>query len=425
MKLYFMLRFLVLVSSFCGLLQAKNSYVAHALTPEDLAAVLASGMSIATKSIQALPADITFGVADIKLDDAGRVTVCEGGDGHYASLRECNITFNGHQYWQTAPFWGIFWNYIHQFKLPMWHIGARGPAHALALEEHARLGGAYFKRFADLEKDPQFVRNCKHIREQRRRDGVLTRAHAISDYAGIVTYYAFAERDRDGKEFTAFKERHPELLVVNAVARDYLKRKDRMYQLFSDAGLTDFIPQFNVYPSDYSPELVAQILAEFPQEKLIIKPVWSSLSCGVNAIDRQGLDGLLRMILRDKHRVPVHAGRGLTYWRSMHDKNFVVCAYMPSKTLVVNDKMYDPTMRIVFMLHRDAGLARVNLLGGFWKIPVKSLDESVPLTEKHVTIAHAGDQYTGIIVAQKDMQQLKKTFEPALLRAYEVMLQQA
>ncbi len=425
MKLKFILQLLAVVSSLCCAVAAKNSYVAHALTPEDLAAVLSSGMSAATKNAESLPADITFGVADIKFDETGRVTICEGGDGCYCSLRECNITFNDHQYWQTAPFWGIFWNYVHQFKLPMWHVGIRGPANALALEEHARLGGTYFKRFADLEKDSQFIRNCKHIRERRRRDGVLTRAHATSDYAGIVTYVALEERDRDGKEFTAFKARHPELLVVNAVARDVLKRKDRMYQLFADAGLTDFIPQFNVYPSEYSPELVAKILADFQQEKLIIKPVWSSLSCGVNAIDRQGLDGLLRMILRDKQSVPANAGRGLAYWRSMHDKSFVVCAYMPSKTLVVNDKSYDPTMRIVFMLHRDGGVAQVNLLGGFWKIPVKSLDQQVPLTEKHVTIAHAGDHYTGILVAPDDMQRLKQTFEPALLHAYDVMLQQA
>lgn len=81
-------------------------------------------------------------------------------------------------------------------------------------------------------------------------------------------------------------------------------------------------------------------------------------------------------------------------------------------------------MRIVFFMYHNNGRIQANVLGGFWKIPVKSLDENVLLTDKHVTIAHAGDQYTGILVDQYDMDNIKKKFAPVLAGAYKTMLQQ-
>ena len=404
----------LLVVLMAGSTAAFSHYQAFHMEKADIKAVLNGGHVTLTRAFEAVPADITFGCADIKYNH-GMIRFCECGDGCYMSLRACNIEFNDKHYWEVAPFWGLLWNYLKQFELPIWHVGDGGPHQALALDELRKCGGRYVKTLADIHREPRFKSASKKAIEG---------GAGIRNYQGIVVFRAPSECDRDGEAFGKFKRDHPEFLVVNAVARNYLKRKDTTYRLFTDAGLAEHIPAFRTYKSEYSDGLAARILTEFSNEYLVVKPAFSSCSQGVNIIHRHALGNLLQQILRDRHDIPQSAQRCLSYWRQARPAAFVVSECLESQIIEVGGKPYDPTMRVMYIMHHDKGTVHVNILGGFWKIPVKSLSDTGSLTEKRVTIAHAGDQYTGIMVDRMDANVMKQEMTRILTRLYETMLLQ-
>lgn len=393
---------------------SDHDYQPSAIAPEDSLTVLAAARHFPAPQLASSPANITFGCADIKYDGK-RVMICECGDGIYMSLRPTNVEFAGTRYWETAPFWGLVWPYFASFGLPVWFVEDKGPKYALATEVLTRVGGKYSPTLSQLEQDPIFKKRCKRGFKQ---------SSSIRDYAGIIVYRAKDERSRDGAEFIKFKQRHPEFLYVNDKSRYHLIRKHKTYELFQNAGLEDFVPQNIVLKSEYDENLARVIASKLKFEKYVVKPTFSSLSMGVNVVDRKGLDGLLKLIFKDKHLIPKDAHRCHNYWRSPYaSKEFVAAEHMQSKPIEMGGKLYDPTLRVMFVMHHDKDEVVVNILGAFAKIPVKSLsDQKATLTEKHVTIAHAPDCFTGILVDQADTKKIKELFAPALAKAYKYLL---
>lgn len=392
----------------------SHEYEPSNIKPEDVLTVLQSCKTFKTPELAAHPADITFACADIKFDGK-RAMICECGDGIYMSLRPTNVEFAGNHYWEVSPFWGLVWPYLTSFGLPVWHVEDRGPKNALALEVLAQCGGKYAPSFLALAQDARF-KKCTRKN--------FKPSSSIKDYAGIIVYRAKDERARDGAEFVKFRQHHPEFIYVNETARYHIIRKHTTYKLFQDAGLDAFVPKNVVHEAVYDENLARIISSEIKQEKIVIKPTFSSLSMGVNVVDKKGLDQLLKLIFKDKHLIPKNAHRCHNYWRSTFaSKHFVAAEHMQSKRIYKDGKPYDPTMRVVFVMHHDKGSINVNILGGFWKIPVKPLDDKkATLTEKHVTIAHAGDEFTGILLEADDAQKLKDILTPALAQAYKYLI---
>lgn len=399
-------------------LSANDKYPAFAMDSADIKAVLAQAFVYQpNRSTATLPADITFGCADIKYNQ-GTFKIVECGDGIYMSLRTNDVIMNNKQYRLVAPYWGLFWHYLAQFGLPIWHIQDGGPTNALAQEKLKQLGGKYAYSWQHLENDKLFQKTAKRK---------IAQSNHINDYAGIIVYRARQEKNREtsSTEYKLFKAKHPNFIYVNAHTRNILKRKDNTYQLFTDAGLEEYIPLSKTLSSEYSPLLAKTIIQALGNPKqYIIKPVYSSLSMGVNAVAPHDLDALLELILKNKQAIPSNAPRSLSYWKRLSPAYFVASEYVQSHTIYKDGNPYDPTMRVMFAMHHEQGIIQVNVLGGFWKIPVKSLNQkTATLTQRHVTIAHAGDYYSGIMVDPADAAVLKKSLAPVLAKAYEQMLQ--
>lgn len=393
---------------------ASDKYAPFDLSKKNIQSALANFNVTPLPGDKLLPANITFACADIKYNKDG-VKFCECGDGIYMSFRTAKLEINQEIHNIVTPGWGLFWNFLHQFNLPIWHVGDRGPAHALALEELSALGGRYAKDFNMLEKDAFFKKSCKNN---------FAKTSNIRDYAGIIVFRAKNEHARDADFVQDFQQRHPEFLFVNDIARSYVKRKDNTYKLFHDCDLDEYLPENKVYPAQYSNKLTEQILKDFKQHNLlVVKPVFSSLSYGVNVIDREHLDDLLSVILRDKKKISPGAHRCYAYWRMRNPSNFVVAQHVASKTISVRGNSYDPTMRVLFMMYHDKGQVYTTVIGGFWKIPVKHLGQTgCSLTDRRVTIAHAGAEFSGILVDHDDMDAVKKTLHTILPRLYQRML---
>ncbi len=401
-------------------LDANNSYDPFVMDQQDIHALLQEKNSIITSKTANIPADITFGCADIKYNN-GSFKIVECGDAIYMSLRTHDVIMNKKQQRLTGPYWGILWHYLMQFRLPIWHVQDAGPANALALDELKKLGGNYVGSWQHLANNAVFQEAAKKT---------VRSPSALADYAGIIVYRARQERNREPNtgEYQKFKAQHPNFIYVNANTRDFLKRKDNTYRLFNDAGLGKYIPTSIVASTLYDPSLAHAIRKALGTvQQYIIKPVYSSLSIGVNTVASEDLESFLELILLKKDAIPKNSGRGLHFWRNHNPPHFIASEYAPSQTLYKDGKPYDPTMRVMFVMHHDRGSVHINVLGGFWKIPVKALnDQTATLTEKHVTIAHAGDYYSfGAMLTADDAATLKLSLAPVLAKAYEAMLLQA
>ncbi len=381
---------------------------------DDIAATLAATYIQETRGLQSLPVDICFGCADIKYND-GKFKIVECGDGIYMSLRATDVVMNNKQYNLVAPFWGLLWHQLAQFGIPVWHVEAISSKEAFAVSEYKKLGILYQPSLSALENSLEFQAAESQVKASPKR---------ITDSAGIVVFAAASESTRDGITYQEFKKKHPLFIYVNRTARNYLKRKDNTYKLFQSAGLTDYIPQFKLFPRAFSPEAVEQITQAFPEEKLIvIKPTFSSLSMGVNVVSSLGLNSFLKRILKHPEKISPQASRGLAFWRTTKQPLFIASEYVPSKTIYKDGKPYDPTMRVMFILYHNNRQIVANVLGGFWKIPVKPLNDfHATETEKHVTIAHAGDYFSGILLEAEESKRMKQVLAPVLARAYEQML---
>lgn len=393
-----------------------DTYEPFQVCQEDIDAVLRKTISIPLKQNLNLPADITYACADIKYDD-GCLKFCECGDGIYMSFRTAQVSLNNHVQDVVAPYWGIFWHYLAQFNLPIWLIEARGAPHAMAIEELEKLGGTYIQSLDCLRKNPLFQKCAIKKSSMDKKN--------LQNYQGIIVYRAKKERNREGTALKKFKKDYPQFIYVNDRSRDFVKRKDNTYKLFVDAQLADFIPQFSTYPTQYSQNLAQKIIDDCNTNMFIIKPAFSSLSNGVNAVDKDNLDQLLKTILQNKKSIPQKSHRSLSFWRKTNPRKLVAMEYVPSKKIYKDGKPYDPTMRVVFMMHHDNNILHLNVIAGFWKIPVKSLIDDVDLTKKHITIAHAGAYYSGILVDQEDWKNVESILHGILPPFYTTILKQS
>jgi hypothetical protein len=391
-----------------------TTYPPFTVPQADIAAILNGSISTRVTTRSSLPADISFACADIKYKD-GVLKFCECGDGIYMSLRTAKIILNNHDQRTVAPYWGILWHYLAQFNLPIWLVGDSTPKNALALQTLESLGGRVVKNIFQLKHDPLF--------DSLRIKNFIPQS-AIQHYRGIVIFRSGSERGRDGRAIRDFRRAYPEFLYVNGIARPYIIRKDNTNNLFFDAHLKNLIPKFNTYTTHYSPELTQQVLDNFDDQWLIVKPVFSSLAFGVNFVERKNLDDFLKLILRDKKEISRNAHRGLSYWRHHTPSKMLVSAYAPSKVIYKDTLPYDPTMRIVFIMSHTAGIITITAIAGFWKIPVQSLAEKKACpTAKHITIAHSGAYYTGILVDPNDWYEIKKILDGNLPLLYQTMLE--
>jgi hypothetical protein len=111
-------------------------------------------------------------------------------------------------------------------------------------------------------------------------------------------------------------------------------------------------------------------------------------------VDAEHLDEMLKKILTQKltEKTTIscngytYTDEAYTFWNTYKESHFLVEEMVLSKPLVVDQKIYDPTMRVIFMLHYFNGAIKIDYLASYWKLPSKSLSEEGTLTERHKSV---------------------------------------
>lgn len=415
--------FLLVISFTCNA-KPDKFYQPFNLTHDDIQTIVNNTISVPSSLSD--HADISFLAADIKYNN-GVLKFCEMGDGIYMThLRDINLEINGKIKTINSPPWVVVWHYLNQCGLPIWFIGPAGGdhktlgmnKHLLALDELKKLGGQYISGLDGLEKNPVFLRAIK-------KD--FKKTNCLKDHRGIIIYCA-ESGEQNSQAIKAFKQQYPGFIFVNDTLASVVARKDSTYKLFTDSGLSDYIPFSQIYDKSYSQHLIQNILRDFSSDYLVLKPVAWSASRGVSIIHKDTLDSVLSVILNsDTKTLQKNSIPWLADWAYDSADNFMISEYASSKILIRDGKPYDPTMRIQLLLRHDQGNMYVTLIGGYWKIPGSSLDDQVSLTEKHVTRSHLrlygqDPLNRGILVEKEDLDSVRTILNRCLPILYKHIL---
>lgn len=347
------------------------------------------------------PDEISFCIADIKFDGTA-IKICEFGEG-------IESRFKGYEaLHHKGSMWAMLWAYLKEFNLPIWFIGRSSQEYdTTSLREN---GVKITPNLYSIEAQEDFKQAVKNSKKQKgfcQSSGIIA-ARTLQVHSSVITN---------------FKEKHPEMIVLGQATNKFVRSKYHTSTLFDTNKLAAYKPKFKICTKRYSSTLAQSIIDELGCEIYVIKPIDSALGNGVLLVEKENLDDTLRIILKDRQELEsFKSDMSYYHWKRDEKEFFIVEEYAPSKTLYVNGKPYDPTMRVIFSMHNKAGNIVINFFDAYWKLPIKSLDQEGTLTEKHKS--RIGSNLTcSMLVDYTDFEMVKALLSKALPKLYLKMLE--
>jgi hypothetical protein len=166
--------------------------------------------------------------------------------------------------------------------------------------------------------------------------------------------------------------------------------KYRMTQLFADDEiLSGFKPKWGNYKKVYTKKLAAKIINDLACDTFVIKPHGRFMGKGVIITNKQDLDDVVRYIITKKGKLAQSEDGAYTAWKRDMADSFIVEEFVasdPIKLPHLDNKTYQPTMRVAFLLVYSNHRHDVHFLGEYWKTPELSVDEEGDFMHKNKDI---------------------------------------
>ena len=349
-----------------------------------------------------LPPDITYLVADLKFNDQQGVQICEIQPGRASR-------FVGFDYIHDDA--GLIVRNLAEVLKTCHYRGwflkgdIRDP---LAVKALIDIGWKEFESIEELTSDPEFqLAACMDNGE----------SSSISDFGGVL----FA-RHSSLSPFDQFKAQYPNVLIIDEATRGYCGDKLRTSLLFDDAKLEGYKPVWNLYPKEYSPELSHRIIEEMGSDYVVIKPRSAAKGNGVIICSASNLDETLDYILNGGETLMDDPDPSYRYWAYHQSWSFIVEAYAPSNPTPIehfDNRLFDPTMRVVYVLVHSDDAIQLHFLGSYWKLPEMSLDQAGSLNDLHKSCGKI--PYFSSIAPEVD-DEVQRQVRDCFQRLYELML---
>lgn len=365
-------------------------------------------------------ASISYLFMDMKYSH-DRIKICEFG-GKAASPAETTINTFEKKFNLITPYWLLFWEYLSQFQLPVWYVGGNlvetslNRMHSITRREKMywdtflSMGGRYAKNLNNLETDTIFQILAKN-------EPTNFQANKISTYSGIIVFHKF-----ENKIIKNFQKKYPHFLVTDTVTKPYTRDKAKGARLFKNKQLQQYKPKFTIFQNRYNKNLAKEIIGKIRSPLYVIKPVNLNQSKGVFIVDRHQLDKTLKKILKNSTS---QKRQDAEYWKAQNKKDLVIVEeFCHSKRIKVRHKWYEPTMRMVCMLHYDDGKIHASILGGYWKIPNVAVSDPGTYNERYKTVPRDDPQFTGLEVDYDDTQNVHQILKKMLPHLYHEMLKE-
>ncbi len=300
--------------------------------------------------------DLSFCIVDLKFDGE-KIKICEFGQSFVSTFKGYDKIYGQGQMWRN------FWHLMESLKYPLWILNSNFLKKEFAPDVYEKLGG--------------------HL------------ARIISELQPTSSKFILAINDiQHGKiDLHAIKERYPECIILDAATKKFISNKYETGLLFENQNLASYKPCFTILPKNYTPTLAHDIVQKIKSPLLVIKPINASLGRGVVIIEPQKLDAILRIVLKQSSvSTDQEDAQNLSYWVTDHEKFFIVEEFTQSKIIYVDNKPYDPTMRVAFVLFNNNGIIQINFLDAYWKLPSQALNENSSITQQHKSHIESGKQ---------------------------------
>jgi len=310
--------------------------------------------------------DLTYLVADLKYNDSQGVQICEVQPGRMS--RFIGIDFiHQEEGMIVRRLAEVLKSYHHRGWFLINDI--RDP---LAADALTAIGWRGFETIDELLDDAEF----QAIASLEKQKG-----ESISDFGGILFV-----RQSSISPYDQFKEMYPNILILDDAMRGYCGDKLKTSVIFNEPQLEKFKPAWNLYPKAYSRQLAKQIAEDLRSDYLVIKPRKGAKGYGVIICSSHDLDATLEYILEGDENLLDDPDPSYRYWAYDRSWSFIVEAYAPSNPTPVahlDDRLFDPTMRVVYVLAHTDGQIHLHFLGSYWKLPEMSLDQEGALNDLH------------------------------------------
>lgn len=367
---------------------------------------------------QSIKADISFMIADLKVTK-NDVKILEFGDATWSGFRGFGFIYG------RGAAWNLFWQHVSSFKLPVFFVG-KTSWHEKSIGKFIENPLCrYVSSIADLEQDQLFKKFMGNIKPLLLADSIFT-------YKGIVIFDRYCHT----ADHLSFSKKYPSCLVLNEAIHMSAQYKHLTGKLFDTPELKKFRPKFGIYDRKYTPDLSAKIMKEIPAQHYVVKPAYASQGHGVLMLPKEELEDTLKFILEKGEYVQPWKIFDTTahdyldsygYWhRPTKNTCFIVEEFVPSQEIIVAQKPYDPTMRVLFALNHSRGNIDITFLGAYWKKPIKSLDEEGSFRAKHISNIPKNKPSAEIneatAVSVDDYRRVQGMLKPILQALYEKML---
>ncbi len=352
------------------------------------------------------PADISYMVADLKYSKEHGVKICEVQHGVLSTFLG-DVFLHGSE----GTLCPLIAEVFAEFPLTKWGVGLPDVFAPLrrSLEKSAD-----WKVIPNLEtvlQDPEFLQNASLPPDD---------PYNIASYRGMMIY----SNPSKGMDVDEFHKEYPGILVIERPTAALWKDKYKMSLLFTRNPLLAHIkPEWGIYPKQYSSTLAAQIIEEIPSDAYVIKPRSAFLGNGIIITSNDDLDKTLKYILTDKPALRVNKDSSYNYWVRDSEDSFIVEKYYPSDPIAVaslEDKLFEPTMRVAFIMIYNNQQIDFRFLGGYWILPHKSLEEEGSLNDRKK--AYCKTPYFAV-ASSEVLAEVQKELEGAIPLFYKEMLE--
>ncbi len=351
-------------------------------------------------------ADISFCIVDFKFDGQN-FKICEFGEGRRSAFKGMNRFY-----------WDKYWNYLKQFNLPIWHVGGFYIPNEFdemrATESLIKCGGAILPSLKKLEQSSKFKALVK--------DGPVKDPYKISNYKAIICTSFMDDSVR------IFREKYPNVLIWDLATAFYVNSKINTVNILNDDEFGKYCPKFKILKrldmcdvSGYAQKSAKEIIEEFKCDYYVIKPACGTMGKGVFIVSKEELAKTLKYTLRlySSKKRPQNINPRFKSWADDKNDLCLVQEFVGSKIIQVGEKLYEPTMRLIFILCFDNCVPKIEILGGYWKIPNISLDENGDLTQK---LKSGTSHETKAEISTEDYQKVTKILQDFMPRLYLKML---
>ncbi len=324
-----------------------------------------------TRAAEKYPVDVCYMVADLKYNAQQGVKICE--------IQQATLSlFNGDKFRSPEE------DSIHQAllrTLSVYNKNGWVVADSLADKKLvAALANSPTwhapQDIVALFSDDDFKQRAK----QRPAD-----PYDLASYQGFL-YFSWSQL----QVIYDFEERLPGMVVMDKSSFPLWIDKYRMTRLFAeDELLAGLKPKWGNYKKRYTKNLATKIACDLACDTFVIKPRGNFMGKGVIITQKQDLDEVLRYIITKEGPLAEREDSAYAAWKNDAFDSFIVEEFIasdPIKLPHLENKAYQPTMRVAFVLVYNKGRHEVHFLGEYWKTPELSIDEPGDFMHKNKDI---------------------------------------